>query len=177
MDAFAETLRPWHDFFMLAGASAATLMGLVFVAVSLGGTIKRASVRTLKTFVSPIVLHFSHVLLISALLVVPTQRPWTLGLSCGGLSLAVLLNVLDVLRGMVEHHRVEQIGHVKWVWNFALPFVAALAAVAASGELFCGALWALALLAGSSAAFLVIGICNTWRLVIWILEHRAPDAE
>ncbi len=177
MDAFADGLRPWHDFFMLAGASAATLMGLVFVAVSLGGNIKRASVRTLETFVTPIVLHFGHVLVLSALLVVPAHRPWTLGLSCGALSLLVLLSVLDVLRGLVAHHRAGPIDRDKWLWNFGLPFAAALAAVAASGELFCGALWALALLAGSSAAFLVIGVRNTWRLVIWILEHRAPAAE
>jgi hypothetical protein len=176
MDAFADALRPWHDYFMLTGASAATLMGLVFVAVSLGGNVKRASMRILETFVSPIVLQFGHVLLLAALVVVPTHRPWTLALACGGLSLFVLLNVLDVLRGMVAHHRAGLVDRNKWVWNFGLPFVAALAAVAASGELFFGATWALDVLAASSAMFVAIGVRNTWRLVMWILEHRVPDA-
>jgi hypothetical protein len=177
MDPFADTLRPWHDFFMLAGTSAATLMGLVFVAVSLGGNLKRGSMRMLETFVSPIVLQFGYVLLLAALVVVPTHRARTLGLMAGALALFVLLNVLDVLRGMVAHHRAGMVTRNKWLWNFGLPFIASFTAVAASAAVFRGATGALDLLAGTSAAFLLIGVRNTWKLVMWILEHRGPAGE
>ena len=47
MDAFVETVESWHDFYMLAGTAAATLIGLIFVAVSLHidiiATAKRSS--------------------------------------------------------------------------------------------------------------------------------------
>jgi hypothetical protein len=33
------TLLAWHDFFLLVGAAAATLLGLVFVAASIAATI------------------------------------------------------------------------------------------------------------------------------------------
>lgn len=32
---FSNDVEAWHDFFMLAGTAAATLMGLLFVALSL----------------------------------------------------------------------------------------------------------------------------------------------
>ena len=31
-----ETLKPWHDFYLLMGTAGATLLALLFVAVSLG---------------------------------------------------------------------------------------------------------------------------------------------
>jgi hypothetical protein len=47
----------------------------------------------------------------------------------------------------------------------------------ASTEVFLGASWALELLAGASVLFVVAGINNTWRLVMWILEHRVPETK
>ncbi|MCC6314653.1 MAG: hypothetical protein IT337_11655 [Thermomicrobiales bacterium] len=35
MTTFSKALEPWRDFYMLAGTAAATLMGLLFVAISL----------------------------------------------------------------------------------------------------------------------------------------------
>jgi hypothetical protein len=175
-DAFVERLHAWHDFFMFTGTAAATLMGLVFVAVSLGGNTKPASVRTLHTFVTPIVLHFGHVLFLAAVLLVPSHRPLTLALAVLALALVVLTRALTVLRGLLAHHRDDAIGRDKWMWNFVAPFVASFAATTAAVELSLGAPWALELLAGSSVLFLVTGVVNTWKLVIWILEHRAPSA-
>jgi hypothetical protein len=177
MDPFTETLRSWHDFFMLAGGSAATLMGLVFVGASLGGNVKRTSMRALQTFVSPMVQQFGHVLLVAAVLVVPTHRPWTLALGCGGLSLFMLLNALAVLKGLVVHRRGAALSRNKWVWHFGVPFFAALAGVVASGVVLGGASWALGVIAASSATFLVVGIRNSWTLVVWILDNRAPETE
>jgi hypothetical protein len=176
MDAFADGLRSWHDFFMLVGAAAATLMGLVFVGVSLGGNTGRGSMRTLHTFVSPIVLHFSYVLLLAAAFVVPTHRPWTLAALSGGLALALLTVMVGVLRGLVAHHRDGAVDLDHWVWHFALPLVTSLATLGASAALIHAEPWAIELLAASAALLLVVGVRNSWKLVTWILEHRAPQA-
>jgi hypothetical protein len=173
-DAFVERLRSWHDYFMLTGTSAATLMGLVFVAVSLGGNTRRTSMRTMETFVSPIVLHFSHVMLVAAVLLVPTHRPLTLASVLLVLGLISLVRALTVLRGLVVHQRAGPVKRDKWMWNFVVPFAGSLATVTAAVELSRGVSWALEVLAGSSALFVVVGVSNTWKLVMWILEHRAP---
>ena len=34
-DGFAAAVAAWHDFYLLAGTAAATLIGLIFVALSL----------------------------------------------------------------------------------------------------------------------------------------------
>lgn len=36
MDRFTETLRSWHNFYFMTGGATATLVGLMFVALSLG---------------------------------------------------------------------------------------------------------------------------------------------
>ena len=109
-DAFVAGLRSWHDFFMLTGTAAATLIGLVFVAVSLGGNTGRASMRVMQTFVSPIVKHFGYVLLFAAIVLVPTQRPLTLALAIFIVALFALIEALAVLRGLVAHHRAGSTG-------------------------------------------------------------------
>jgi hypothetical protein len=61
--------------------------------------------------------------------------------------------------------------------ELVVPLVASLAALSAATEVFLGASWALELLAGASVLFVVAGINNTWRLVMWILVHRAPETK
>jgi hypothetical protein len=177
MDAFGDGLRSWHDFFMLVGEASATLMGLVFVGVSLGAGIRRASMRTLHTFVTPIVLHFSYTLLLAAAFVVPTHRPWTLAVLSGGLALALLVVVMGVLRGILAHHRDGAADREHWVWHFALPLVTSLATFVASAGLIHAAAWAIELLASASALLLFVGVRNSWRLVSWILEHGAVRSD
>jgi hypothetical protein len=35
MDAFAQAIEGWHDFYLMVGTAAATLVGLLFVSLSL----------------------------------------------------------------------------------------------------------------------------------------------
>ncbi len=53
-----ETLKQWHDFYMLVGTAGATLLALMFVAVSLGtGFLTEERRAAARTFMSPVVLH------------------------------------------------------------------------------------------------------------------------
>jgi hypothetical protein len=55
---------PWrHDFCLLVGGAAATLVGLMFVAISLGSrSITERSPPDLRVFVDPTLIHFIYVL-------------------------------------------------------------------------------------------------------------------
>jgi hypothetical protein len=41
-----EILRDWHDFYVLMGTATATLIGLMFVAVSIGAGLLQTNIRT-----------------------------------------------------------------------------------------------------------------------------------
>jgi len=76
MTALGENLRQWHDFFSLSGAAAATLVGLMFVAASLGaGVFTNEHQIGIRSFLSPTVVHFSAVLLLP-----DRERTWYLAL-------------------------------------------------------------------------------------------------
>lgn len=89
-DSFAAMLRDWHNFYMLTGAAAATLMGLVFVATSLGTSLMKSAITTsgIRAFVSPTIIHFSSVLIIAALSTIPTHTYLSFGslLGLGGVT-------------------------------------------------------------------------------------------
>jgi hypothetical protein len=60
MDAELTTLaRDWHDFYALVGTAAAPLVGLMFVAASIGANIfNEKHLEPMKAFVTPTVVHF-----------------------------------------------------------------------------------------------------------------------
>src|SRR5262245_63022980 len=71
-----ESLHAWHEFYLLLGTAAATLLALLFVAVSLGtGYLSDKDQRGPRTFMSPVVIHFTSVFFISAVCLVPSHGP------------------------------------------------------------------------------------------------------
>ena len=68
-------LEHWHDFYLLVGTAGATLLGLLFIAVSLGaGFLTEERAAATRTFYSPIIIHFACVFFISAIATVPAHR-------------------------------------------------------------------------------------------------------
>jgi hypothetical protein len=68
-----EPLEKWHDFFMLLGTAAGTLVGLIFVAASIGaGLFMRGFNEVMKAFITPTIIHFSAVLFVCLVVVAPS---------------------------------------------------------------------------------------------------------
>ena len=71
-----EVLKEWHDFYVLVGTAGATLLGLLFVAVSLGaGYLTEKHQLGMRTFMSPVVVHFTSVFFLSAVALFPSRQP------------------------------------------------------------------------------------------------------
>src|SRR5215472_12210980 len=84
-----ELLHDWHDFYILAGTASATLVGLMFVAASIGAQLfNQKHSEALQAFISPTVVHFSSALFICILVTIPSHTFLTLAalLVLGGLS-------------------------------------------------------------------------------------------
>ena len=70
-----EALKEWHDFYILLGTAGATLLGLLFVAVSLGaGYLTEERQSGTRTFMSPVVVHFTTVFFLSAVALFPSPH-------------------------------------------------------------------------------------------------------
>jgi hypothetical protein len=75
MDAeLAALARDWHDFYSLVGTAAATLVGLMFVAASIGANVfSEKHLESMRAFITPTVFHFSIARFICILATIPTQ--------------------------------------------------------------------------------------------------------
>src|SRR5215470_15532738 len=104
--SLAELLHDWHDFYLLVGTASATLVGLMFVAASIGSSIFDEDHRVgLTAFITPTVVHFASVLFTCLVVTIPTHNWRTLGglIGAGGLAGAIYCGRLVV--SMVIRHR------------------------------------------------------------------------
>ena len=84
-----ETLEKWHDFFILVGTAAGTLIGLTFVAASIGaGLFTEGFKDVMGAFITPTIIHFSSVLFVCFVVMAP---------SLSSVSLAVLTGVIALI--------------------------------------------------------------------------------
>src|SRR6516225_10240929 len=97
-----KQVGPWHDLYTLIGTASATLIGLLFVAASVGASYyNRERYPAFRAFVSPSVVHFTTVLAACLIGIAPV-RSWTpFGLLIGGDGLFGIVYAVFVWRSMV----------------------------------------------------------------------------
>ena len=67
-------LEGWHEFYALLGTAAAALVALLFVAASIGaGYFSPERTSPTRTFTSPIVFHYTYVLFLSLVSLIPAS--------------------------------------------------------------------------------------------------------
>jgi hypothetical protein len=165
---FTETLAHWHDFYLAAGGAAATLVGLLFVALSLHlrTVVSQPDVRALA---SVTLTDFICVLVIALLALIPTDRASTIGLE---LLLIAVLNVprtLPIARAAFARERGSVFHPTLLLRRFGLSLIAYLG-LAAVGVLFVtGEIdSALGWLVGVTIALLLTALRNTWDLLVTV---------
>jgi hypothetical protein len=174
MPPLVEALEPWHDLYILTGTAAATLVGLLFVAASVGSGVFNEERRpAFRAFVSPSVVHFTSVLATSLIAVAPV-RDWSrLGLLIGALGLFGTAYSSLVWRSIIRHGLSATIDIEDRIWYAALPAIAYATLVAAGLALLAPNQAGLDLLAGGMGLLLVVGIRNAWDITAWMItRHR-----
>src|SRR6202163_5098699 len=69
-------LAQWHEFYSLLGTAVATLIALLFVAVSIATSVltpEPESRTNTSTYMSPVVFHYANLLFLSLIAVIPTE--------------------------------------------------------------------------------------------------------
>jgi hypothetical protein len=165
-------MEPWHDFFLLTGGAAATLLGLVFVAASIAAAIpneKLGDDKTRALWVLPIVYAFVRVLVVSAVGVIPGQTAASFGYVLLGLGVIDLGRMARTTMGLREVHRsVERLTGGDWGWYVVYPSASTM--VLAATGLFLARGWPLPapILAVGLLGHLVIGVHNAYELADWL---------
>jgi hypothetical protein len=86
MDTFAQAVEGWHDFYIMIGTAAATLMGLLFVSLSLNAdVITRKANADLRLLAGQTFTNFICILMFAVLFLIPRQGPLGLGLPLLGI--------------------------------------------------------------------------------------------
>jgi hypothetical protein len=166
-------LAGWNDFFALTGSAGATLVGLLFVVVTLNTHLSTS--RTLDiahASMTPALYSFADVLLQSLAVLVPwgSDRPSGVALAALGVGgLVYRVNRVLVRRGL-QLKAIQR--PVDRVFHNAVPVLASLLLVAGGVGLFKGAAFSPFAVAGSSTLLLVSGIYRTWGETLALISAR-----
>ena len=170
LDPFPGALQGWQNFYMLSGAAAATLTGLMFVAVTFGSSLVTPETASYtRAFLDPTYMHFVQVLLTSCLLTVPTLGPGFLGaalFAVGAFRLARLQWVFGRYRDAQRRHGDIELSD--WVMSIALPLLCHLSLMATGAGFLLRRAIALTGLAAVNLMLLFIGIHSAWELFVWM---------
>ncbi len=103
MTDFSLAMSEWETFYLLAGTAAATLMGLLFVAVSINvEAFRREAYADLQQFAGLTFNCFFYVLFISIMFLIPNVSPFGLGVPL------LLLGILGVANAIIQRRRAQQ---------------------------------------------------------------------
>jgi hypothetical protein len=171
--SLADLVEDWHDFDVLVGTAAATLVGLTFVAASIGASVFTEKDRSaLKAFISPTVVHFTTVLVIAVVALVPTHEWHTLATLLALVGVAGAVYSVNVWIELFIHRRFN-VDIVDRLFYAAIPLIGHLLLLLAAFFLWRQSEAGLDLLAAGQVTLLLAGIRNAWDMMIWIVI-RAP---
>ncbi|HEX4403498.1 MAG TPA: hypothetical protein VH560_01640 [Polyangia bacterium] len=178
ISAFATAAAPWQTFYVLIGTAAATLVGLMFVAVTFGSNIIRPETSaTARSFIDPTFTHFVQVLFMSCLVVVPTMRPGLFGLLLLTMSVLRFAALFRVHRHMRHAQRLHNdIELSDWISGIVVPVIC-YSLLGLTGARFIEGTFAFSALAIVTIAILMLGVFGAWELMLWMALKRAAASK
>lgn len=172
MNDWTQQLEQWHDFHLLLGGAAATLMGLTFVAVTLAPDVisSRATTAT-RAFITPIVAFFATVLVVCVVLLVPHLTPAVIVVFFAVAGITGLVYIVST--GVHGQWRELQLGIDDWMWYVGFPLLSYSAILASAVATWKTLWWAPYVDAAGVLLLLVVGIRNAWDVVLVIAKRGA----
>jgi hypothetical protein len=166
----------WANFCVIISAAAATLLGLLFVVITLAAERGRkytAKIRIhlIRIYLTPAVIYFSSVLLMSALLTVPSQTQFTavICICLEGITGLVYSGSLAIRRGVGSAFYEQRSDLFPYV---VFPFAAYALMVGGGLLLLRRPEIGLDLVAAGMLVLLGIAIRNSWSIAVTIVSSQ-----
>lgn len=164
------TLQGWHEFFTLIGTAAVTIIGAMFVVVSVGIRLIHSTQRqAITAFLSGTVINLSAVLLGSSLSFVPElDSTWFS-------ALVVALGLVGLIlspRRLVPFRSTEEIVRTgDRFWYLVLPHASYASLVIVGFVAYWNVRAGFDLVALALVILLISGIRNAWDMVLFLIRH------
>ena len=170
----APMLHEWTNFYITTGAASASLIGLLFVVVTLGARMRRSDVVDgVRAFLMPALVHFCVVLLISLAVLSPFASPWPLAVTffLGGLGGVAYLTKNVLMRRKVDF---VSLYWLDWIPYAVVPALGNVSMITGAAGLIAEKSFAPYAIAGTTALSLFLGIYEAADLTFWIIrnEHK-----
>jgi len=156
----------------MTGAAGATLIGLLFVTVTLVSGLSRSqSTAGIRAFLTPTLLNFSSVLF-QALVVLaswPSNRAAGVFFILTGLaSLAYRISIMRFKRAL----DFIDVQPYDWIPYDAIPMLGSMSLIAGGAGLLIGSSFAPYAIAAASILLLAGGVYGAWDLTLWMITNR-----
>src|SRR5882724_3687207 len=168
--SFTAAALGWQNFYLLVGTAAATLVGLMFVALTFGSSLVTAETSpTARSFLDPTFTHFVQILLTACLVTIPSMGQTLLGALLSVIAVLRIVRQFRVYRHMRQAHQAHNDLELSdWLSGVIFPLICYLL-LGASGLAFIeGYAVAFNLLAVVTIAILLIGVFGAWELLVWM---------
>jgi len=168
-----EPLEHWREFYLLIGTAAAALVALLFVAASIGaGFLSAERTSKTRTYMSPVIVHFTAVLFACTIGLVPSHTRASLGLLIAVSALGAGVYSAVILVKVLKDATIDLADRL--AYGIA-PVIGYVAGLAAAGLFFIGSHRAADVLAGALIWLLIINIRNAWDLTLFLAaKHSDP---
>lgn len=161
---------------MIVGTSAAALTGLMFVVITLIADSKQPRTKDeIDTYATPVVVHFSAVVLIAAILGAPWPDGRAAGYGIGLTAVAGMVYMAVVLRRLLRPKPYRPVLE-DWTWHFVLPFLGYIVLLVAHMSLRHDAHWAPYGIAAVAVLLLFVSIRNAWDIVTYMVVSKGKDS-
>jgi hypothetical protein len=168
-------MQEWRDFYAFSGTAAATLMGLMFVVVSLAGRVlaTEEGARAARAFHAPSVVFFTTVIVVAMVMLIPHAVSAALGILLGVIATGGIIYLIST--GVFTIWRTFELGFEDLMWYVALPYLSyATIGVAAVG-IWKADPFGFYAAASAMVLLLLIGIRNAWDLVVYNIRRSSSQ--
>ena len=165
-----ESLQFWSNFYLLTGTAAATLIGLMFIAMTFGSKLITAETAgSAKSILSAIMNHFIHIFLLACMALVPQEGTMFFGIVALTLGALRLVRIPAIAAQLVN---TKKQGHPievsDWVYSVILPTGIFLLFIVCGIALTQGSDWALNGIGFLAIGLLTLGIVSAWEMLVWM---------
>jgi len=161
----------WSNFFITTGAAGGTLVGLLFVVVTLGTGLPTArKLDIAHTSLTPALYSFASVLLQSMVVLLPWPSDWPSGVLFVAIGIGGLMYRIKAVRARRTLHLRAIQSKLDRIIHNVTPILACVLLIGGGAELIAGDRLAPFAIAGSTTLFLLSGIYRTWGQTLASIE-------